>query len=315
MLFTDKDIQRILKEVDLSTAKLIARVLGRSFLTKYDIDLLKKRGVDLVKLIPKFPVHYQSFLFGRLSAALGDSVTRTMAYSDLLQFLPKMGDFVPNAMELSFYDVAANKTYTHIKGFGDRLKNDVRNAISAEEMSYIQTEQAAKANKVIHDEILNGTVQKRTVQKIASNIAHQMDDWNRDWGRIVETECQDVFNLGRAQTFMQDSTDPKVYFQVYPGACRHCIRLYLTHGVGSQPRLFNLSELMANGTNYGVKSKEWKPTVHPVHPYCRCQINRLPEGYVWNEENHRFEPPKNYVRKVQRKSKVHIDIGDKHYDI
>ena len=36
---------------------------------------------------------------------------------------------------------------------------------------------------------------------------------------------------------------------------------------------------------------------------------------MWNEENHRFEPPKNYVRKVQRKSKVHIDIGDKHYDI
>ena len=25
---------------------------------------------------------------------------------------------------------------------------------------------------------------------------------------------------------------------------------------------------MANGTNYGVKSKDWKATIHPVHPFC-----------------------------------------------
>ena len=313
MLFTEKDIQRILEEVDLATARMIAKILGKQHLTKFDLDLLKKRGVDLVKLIPKFPSHYQSFLFGRVSAVLGDSVAKKMGYLDFKNFLPNMGDFIPTAVEMSFYEVAANKTYTHIKGFGDRIKNDIRASISAEEMSYLQAEQAAKANEVIHKEILEGTFQKKTVQKIASNIAHQMSDWNRDWGRIVETECQDVFNLGRAQAFMQDDSNPRVYFQVYPGACRHSIRLYLTNGVGSQPRIFRMSELLNNGTNYGVKSSEWKPTVHPVHPFCRCNLMQLPEGYEWNEETHRFEPPKEYKRKVQRKSKVRITIGGKEY--
>lgn len=315
MLFTEKDIQRILEEVDLATARMVARVLGKKHLTKTDLDLLKKRGVDLVKLIPKFPSHYQSFLFGRVSAVLGDKVAKQMGYIDFKKFLSNMGDFVPTAMELSFYDVAANKTYTHIKGLGEKIKNDVRASISAEEMSFLQAEQAAKANEVIHKEILEGTLQKKTVQKISSNIAHQMQDWNRDWGRIVETECQDVFNLGRAQAYMQDDSDPLVYFQVYSGACRHCISLYLTNGVGSQPKLFRMSTLLNNGTNYGVKSADWKPTIHPVHPFCRCNLMQLPKGYEWNEETHRFEPPKNYVPKVPRKSRVRITIGDKQYTV
>lgn len=175
--------------------------------------------------------------------------------------------------------------------------------------------EAAKAEKTLHDEILDGTFERRAVKKITSNIAHQMNDWGRDWGRIVETECQDVFNLGRAQFIMSNDPDPKVYFDVYPGACRHCIRLYLTGGIGSKPRVFNLLDLLANGTNYGVKSKDWKATIHPVHPFCRCDLRELPPGYEWDEETHQFTPPKNYQRQVERKGKVKITIGEREYTV
>ena len=169
---------------------------------------------------------------------------------------------------MAFYKVAANKTYTHIKGFSERIKNDVRASISSEELSYLQAQEAAKADAVLKKELLDGTFEKRSVKKITSNLANQMNDWNRDWGRIVETESQDIYNLGRAEIFMEEDPDPLVYFDVFPGACRHCIRLYLKGGIGREPKVFHLSELMANGTNYGVKSKDWKATIHPVHPFC-----------------------------------------------
>lgn len=162
-------------------------------------------------------------------------------------------------------------------------------------------------------EIADGTLEKRTVQKITSNIANQMNDWQRDWGRIVETECQDVYNMGQAQYMMTLAPDPLVYFDVFPGACKHCIRLFLTNGVGSKPRVFKLSTLLANGTNYGVKVRDWKATIHPVHPFCRCDLRYLPQGYEWNEGTGRFEPPKDYKPQVERKSKVKITIGNKEY--
>lgn len=313
MLFTESEIKKILGNVDFMVAKMVAQMLGKSFLTSEDLNLLKSKGVDLIKLLPKFPAHYQAFLFGRISAAVGTTEATQMSYSDFTKFLSNMGLFEPTTREMSFYRVAANKTYTHIKGFSERIKNDIRASISAEELSYLQAQEVAKADSVLRKELLDGTFEKRSVKKITSNLANQMEDWNRDWGRIVETESQDIFNLGRAVNIMKEDSDPLVYFDVFPGACRHCIRLYLTHGVGSQPKIFRLSELMANGTNYGVKSKDWKPTIHPVHPFCRCNLQYLSKGYIWNSDTGRFEPPKNYDRKVERKGKVKITIGDKEY--
>lgn len=268
MLFTATEIQRILSNIDFTIAKLVAETLGKEYLTRDDIDLLKKRGVDLVKLIPKFPSHFQAFLFGRVSAAIGTKGSSRMTYSEFTKFLANMGAFAPKTPEMEFYKVAANKTYTHIKGLGERFKNDVRASVASEELNFLAAKKASETRKVIHDEILDGTFERRAVKKITSNIAHQMNDWRRDWGRIVETECQDVYNLGRAQFILSENPESKVYFDVYPGACRHCIRLYLTGGIGSKPRVFNLQELLANGTNYGVKAKDWKPTIHPVHPFC-----------------------------------------------
>lgn len=315
MLFTANDIQRILSNVDFAVAKLVAETLGKDYLTRSDIDLLKRRGVDLVKLLPKFPSHYQAFLFGRVSAAIGHSASSYISYADFMTFLASMGEFRPTEADMAFYRVAANKTYNHIKGLGDRIKNDVSAAIASEQLNFLQARERSKAEKTIHDEILDGTIQRRAVKKITSNIAHQMVSWNRDWGRIVETEEQDVFNLGRAAYMMSrdEGDDPLVYFDVFPGACRHCIRLYRKNGIGSEPKIFKLSELLANGTNYGVKSKDWKPTIHPVHPFCRCDLRELPKGYVWDKDKGEFVPPKNYERDVERKSKVKITIGDKEY--
>ena len=126
MLFSEEEIKKILDNVDLMVVKMVAQVLGKDFLTKEDLDLLKRKGVDLIKLIPKFPSHYQAFLFGRVSAAVGTNATAQMSYSEFTAFLSKMGLFEPTAREMAFYKVAANKTYTHIKGFSERIKNDVR---------------------------------------------------------------------------------------------------------------------------------------------------------------------------------------------
>lgn len=312
-LFTEKEISKILENVDVATIKMVATVLGKDFLTREDLDLLKKKGVDLIKLLPKFPTHYQSFLFGRLSASLGHEVVSKMSYPEFTKFLANMGLFEPNTDDMIFYRISANKSYSHIKTFSQRIKDAVLGHISEAEMVYAQNEKLAKADKVIREKITSGILKKESIKRVTSNIAHQMEVWNADWGRIVETESQDIYNTGKVQMMSKDGSDPLVYFDVFHGACRHCIRLHLTRGVGSKPKVYRLSTLIANGSNYGRKSSEYKATIHPVHPHCRCDIRELPEGYEWNTENKEFSPKKNLERKVSRTGKAKISIGDKEY--
>lgn len=106
-------------------------------------------------------------------------------------------------------------------------------------------------------------------------------------------------------------TEAKVYKTVYELACRHCIRLYLTNGIGSQPILFTVAELVANGSNIGRKVADWKAVVESTHPFCRCNLSYVMDGYKWNKEKKDFVPSSDWKRKVERKSKVKINWGDK----
>ena len=124
MLFTATDIQRILSNVDYTIARVIAEVLGKDYLKKEDIELLKKRGVDLLKLIPKFPAHYQAYLFGRISAAIGIKPSRQMKYSDFAKFLSKMGLFAPKNVEIEFYKGRVEYEYEINALTGDIIEFD-----------------------------------------------------------------------------------------------------------------------------------------------------------------------------------------------
>lgn len=103
---------------------------------------------------------------------------------------------------------------------------------------------------------------------------------------------------------------------IWSGNCRFCINLYLTSGIGSEPKLFKVSELMANGTNIGRKTKDWKPTLLlPVHPNCRCLARRYMKGDIWDKETRMFKQPENYERKVVPKARVKIQVGDKVFNV
>ena len=99
------------------------------------------------------------------------------------------------------------------------------------------------------------------------------------------------------------------------GACRHCIRLYLTQGMGSQPKIYTLKQFLENGSNIGRKVDDWKAVLESTHPWCRCNLQYVPEGTIWNEEKKMFVYPEKYERKIERKSKVIITVGTKRFEV
>lgn len=266
MIFNNEQIQEILSLVDFRFADLVWKIFGPSHLTSQDKENLKKHGIDPGSLVKKIPPYWANWMFGLLSGKLSDYQTKQISYKDLLDYLARRQYETPSKREIEEYEIACNRTYGYLKGLGDKMKKDISSYISDSELR-MRMEQ----ERTIKEGVKRGIVERDTTKLIAAKISNQLNDWSRDWNRIVETEYQGVFNMGRVQSYMREGDGPNtlIYFDVYPAACRHCIRLYLTAGIGSEPKLFTAEELIGNGTNIGRRVADWKPTIiTAVHPFC-----------------------------------------------
>lgn len=307
MIFTPEEIQRLFEIVDYRLACVIAEVLGKEFLTPSDRELLLKFNFKWESILNKIPPYFQSYIFGRLAGILSPEQLYTLNYSDVEQYIRKEQYSQLTKRELAEYKATATRTYVYIRGMGNRVKETLGNSISEEEL---------KRTIEIKQNLDEGVLERKSVQAIVSSIGNQLGDWNRDWGRIVETEMQNIFCIGTAQVIVDEhGLDALVYKDVFSGACTHCRYLYTTGGSGSKPRIFKISSLIANGDNIGRKARDWKAVIGVTHPYCRCFLRYLPKGYVWDEESQSFGPPKDYKPRVERKSKVIITVGNKKFEV
>ena len=266
MIFNNEQIQEILSLVDFRFADLVWKIFGPSHLTSQDKENLKKHGIDPGSLVKKIPPYWANWMFGLLSGKLSDYQAKQISYKDLLDYLARRQYETPSKREIEEYEMACNRTYGYLKGLGDKMKKDISSYISDSELR-MRMEQ----ERTIKEGVKRGIVERDTTKLIAAKISNQLNDWSRDWNRIVETEYQGVFNMGRVQSYMRegDGTKTLIYFDVFSGSCRHCIRLYLTAGIGSEPKLFTAEELIGNGTNIGRRVADWKPTIiTAVHPFC-----------------------------------------------
>lgn len=316
MIFTQEEIQNLFRIIDYRLARVIMDVLGKDFLMPEDLEIFKEFNFDFLREVSKISPYYQSFIFGKLSSILSPEQLKTLNYKDLTEYVQKEQYKKLSPREKAEFHAAATRTYGYIKGMGNRIKETLGNSIYEEEFKNAAELREAESLAVLKEELARGVIERRSVKAIISTMGHRLSDWNRDWGRIVETEMQNIYSIGQAQTIMEaHGLDARVYKEVYPGACTHCRKFFTTGGSGSKPRIFKLKDLINNGDNIGKKTKDWLPTLSPTHPYCRCLLRYIPEGYVWEESTGSFEPPKNYERKIERKSKVKITVGNKVFEV
>ena len=305
MTFTQEQLQEILNIVEYHHLFAISTSFGTSMLSPEDLTLLASFGVDISLISGHLTLYDKMFLFGRLTGVLKDKQTKQVEYPDFLKFI-KEGQYIPLSTREKFeLDVAKRKTYVHLKGLRERAKAEVE-TIFLDKESY---------DNAIKEELATGVEKRKSASRIVSDLGHKFGTFKHDWGRIVETEMNNIFLEGLAMEMSKDGSDPDVYKEVYAKACRHCLAKYLTNGVGSEPRIFKLSQLIKNGTNVGKKVADWLAVLGSMHPFCRCYLRKKPKGNVWSDENQMFEIPKNWVRTVERKSKVKITVGDKHFEV
>ena len=310
MLFTSDQINELLKQVDLQTTYLIGYNLGTDVLSPEQKELLKEFGIDIETVTIDYPPYLQAFLWGRLAVLLSEFQGRQVTYQNFMEYL-KSVNFEPlTKREKTEYEIARKQTYHHIVSFGERVKSSVNDIIINEDNA-TRLEQ----ERVLSGEIQRGILERKSLNKIVSNIGRRLNNWSKDWNKIVDTELQNIYNHGAAVRIVQKhGAEQLVYKDTYAGACRWCIRLHTTSGIGSEPITFTMNELYANGSNIGLSKDQWRATVSATHPFCRCNIRTVMDDQEWDKEKKRYitiaRKPK-----VERKSKVKLRVGDKNFEI
>lgn len=303
-MFTPNQIEQLRGIIDLQHIVFIATQISPDMLSDYEIQILKEAGVDIAD-IAATPFD-DMFRWGMLSMGIGNQKARNMNYQQFERFI-RSGNYLPlTPVEKEAKRVAQRQAASDLRGLGNRIVQETGQVLIEADQ-----EQRAIYEQIITNETTANIQRRGSISKLVSNLGHKTGDWARDFGRISDYVMTQAFEEGRAaQIKSQHGGDRKVYKKVFQSACKKCVKLYLTDGFGSEPRLFKLSEIQANGTNIGRKVDEWKPVVGPTHPWCRCMLVDVDPNYTWNQEQQDYNTPVVTERRVQRQSRVTVKIGN-----
>lgn len=304
MLFSPKQLQELLQIIKDFHIIFIAKHVGTDFLSKEEKSIIKNSGIDM-KEFTKMGKIEEAFHFGILADALSSNGAKSLSYDQFKKYLSS-AKFIPlTKIEKSALENVKLQSYNDIKGLGNKISSDFTRIVIEGDKK-----KREKYEKIIKRESEEAILDRKTITEFASELGHKTKDWSRDFDRIADYILHDSFDRGKAQSLLSsEGGEAKVYKEVYPGACSSCIKAYLTGGIGSTPKIFKLSELIANGSNIGRKQADWKPVLGSLHPWCRCEMMEFTDNSTWDVKKKEFKIVRNTYG-IRRTSRPVITITE-----
>ncbi len=256
-LLTDEQLHAIREIIRKHHQSFVVNTIGPSAVPPEVLEELKTAGLVGTEVASI----EDSYLYGQAMAAGTNPAVATMSLDEFKSWLTK--NPIPlSPVERRAVEFAQHRAGQYAVGLGNRIDTSVGETI-------IQADRALAAR--FRDEIKSSTAQniarRESVKSLVSDLKWATKDWSRDWDRIAITEKHNAMQQGMADQYAKEhGPDVLVAKRPMPDACQHCNRLHL--GPDGQPRVFKLSELEANGSNFGRKVADWLPTVGAVHPHC-----------------------------------------------
>lgn len=235
--------------------------------------LVKKLGLpkEISSLIT------DAYKYGKLSVLKGKDLSKLSA-ADVEKM---MRDLKLSKAQQYAVDGLNAKAQLNINSLTQKITTTVISSAIQNDMNLWTT-----VKDVIPAAMENGTPRYQVIQE----LREKSGDWERDWHRVAHTEMWGAKCNGEVQAIVNgesplshDKGDTKVYMRPSPMACNKCKQLYLERD-GKTPKVFKVTDLMANGTNYGKKQADWVACVPPLHPNCMCTINVMPKDTKFDDD-------------------------------
>ena len=272
-MLTIEQLQEIRAIIETYHQAFIISAVGPDFIPKKILEKLKKLGLSKEDLNSA----KEAYLYGQLVASTSDPKIAKMDYDAFKQHI-RENPIPLSAAEKRAVEFAQYESAQLIHGLGNKISTQ-----TGKLMIDADTKLENELKGIVRDVTAQKIARRETNKQLKSELGWATKDWARDWDRIAITESHAAHQKGVADHYSDRyGPDVRVAKVPTPDACEHCKRLHL--GPDDQPRIFKLSSLEANGTNYGRKANAWQAVVGPVHPHCQCQLVRIPPNWGFDEE-------------------------------
>lgn len=309
IVFTEPVLRAASEILEKYHRAVAVAIYGKDSLSPADWDLAVKLGLVDPKAVGA-ALSEQIYQFGVVAAHMDHATRQTRYGSTAADWLAEVAKHPTplTTMETKAAAHANHRAAQFVVGLGRRAATSMHTTVLVEDAKLSNAFRSAirdvvsarfgdddaqqRLNKLGDDKGLGDDFFKdayrATIKKVRSELGHATGEWTRDLERIAHTESVESFNHGEAdewQTQAQQEAEEdekpmkpvRAYRVPSPTACSYCRRLYTTSASnGGDLRIFYLSELLANGTNFKTKRADWKPIVGATHPFCACDLQRLP---------------------------------------
>jgi hypothetical protein len=206
------------------------------------------------------------------------------------------GDAIAQAYLSTHLDMSASPTgapktvregaLTYLERMLALYSDKAATELGADVVSTLETHFLPFINRTEGQHVFEALKDPKNHGKYLGNIlTGKVDNWSRRYKMIVATELNRAQNWGAADAILHNNKgktphDIFVYktgTHDYADSCDVCQRFWFTPA--GAPKIYKLSELLANGSNIGKKKAEWKPTVDNTHPHCVHVLHELKPGY------------------------------------
>ncbi len=256
-LLTDEQLHAIREIIRRHHQAFVVNTIGIDAVPPEVLKELTDAGL----INPEVTSIQDAYQFGQALAAGTNPAVANMKLDEFKRWL-RVNPIPLTTQERRSVQIAQHRAAQYAVGLGNRIDTSVGERIVQADRAL-----AMQIRDTIKTKTAENIARRETVKALASDLKWETKDWGRDWDRIAVTEKHTAMQQGVADNYANEhGPDVLVAKRPLPGACKHCLRLHL--GSDGQPRIFPLSLLEANGSNYGRKAADWRPVVGSVHPNC-----------------------------------------------
>lgn len=256
--------------------RLIVSVLGRDKLAEEDLKILRDAGFDVSNNDSLLSlVYYHNFINHPIDAESPKNIQEMESQQGVRGLKPEG--------EANQYTV--DSTNDKMKQYIEKMKLDIATRVEGLIRDNNDSYKMDSLRNMNRTDELDELVKESTIGKLRQKLRDTSHDANRDWTRIAVTEMSNAIGVASVDRIVTDNRNSEldevyVYRVIVKDerTCKYCRRFYQDED--GSPKVYKLSTLLGNGSNYGKKRDDWTAVAGATHPNERCsQVLELKPGW------------------------------------
>lgn len=276
MIISLETLRKIRKIIDSRYNTLTISVLGNSVFTPEELRELRNAGIDTSNQDSFLDLVYNHNYLNQMGKTTNPVSVDEMQKQQAMPSIKPIGEA---------HIAAVEHLNENAKQSIEKLKQDMTSRVEGLIRSVNQDYKHDALQNLTRLDVEDEIVKESMVGKIKRDLRDYSTEPFRNWDRIVRTEISNAIGAGSVDRIVTDNKEKAIsdvyVYRINPNdsaTCKYCRSFYID-GDGS-PKVYRLTSLLANGSNYGKKAPAWQGVSGATHPNCRdSQILELRRGW------------------------------------